>query len=205
VGTDGQRAAQTPLPEEKPWQGIVPRAAAKRLVAVLPEAGEVTAELGTRRCAFSWGGGALRVPLVQREYPRYEKAFPEEVAYTTEVDKGALADACRRMALYVGTAQERMELSASPHGNLQLAAEDLQERAEAEETLQTNTHFGAPPELVLGCNPSYLREAAESLVGDVLEIGVSGEAQPIRLRPVGAEVEDEAVVMPVVESHPQSA
>ena len=122
----------------------------------------------------------------------YQQVIPSNHTGRTEVDRQALLDACKAVAVAASDRTGGVKLSFTREA-LRLSSESPEGGDGGDEI--ACTHDG--PEVEIGVNARYLEQALAVIEGEMVEIVVSGELDPLSVKAVGDESGSVAVIMPL--------
>ncbi|QBI19998.1 DNA polymerase III subunit beta [Egibacter rhizosphaerae] len=191
AATDSYRLAVRTLPWEEATDGtvLVPRRAleeARRSAESL--GGEVRVIVEPSQVTFSLGDRRLTTRLIEGKFPDYRQLLPEGFDRRLLVDRAALTEVVRRVAV-VGDANT----TATPV-QLHLSEDTVRvtagsgEVGEAEESLSGELE-GEP--LQIAFNPRYLTDGLDAFRSDRVQLEFRDELKPAVLRPAGEDQDDD--------------
>jgi DNA polymerase III subunit beta len=196
VSTDGHRLSkiERDVHEAPPLDAgvIVPRKGLLELRRLIEEAeGPCNVGFGKGYLFVGTSAATLSVKLVDAKFPPYDQVIPKDNDKTVTADRLALLDALRRVALVAPdrTSGVKFELSK---GALRLSAENP-DLGEAHEDMAVE-YVGAA--LAIGFNARYLLDALQEMGAEEVRLELSGELDPVLVRPMTAE-DYVSVVMPM--------
>lgn len=169
-----------------------PASIVRGLLSKDDEEGKVEITIDPRSATFRWGTYELSCRLIKGTYPRYNRVIPEHNPYHLTVDRMGLVTALRRVSLFASKASNLVRL-ALDHGEVRLAAQDLDYSTRADETVSAD-YVGEP--LTIGFNAAYTIEVLNNLSGDMTVIDFSDPARPGVFMPL---VQDEGENIVVIE------
>ncbi|HEX6640743.1 MAG TPA: DNA polymerase III subunit beta, partial [Thermoanaerobaculia bacterium] len=135
VATNGHRLALMKVPAEgsggQQSDLIVPPKALNQVEKLFKTDDEIEVARSENHLGFRHEGTQVFTRLIEGPYPNYEQVIPKDNDKTAIADKGAFAQALRRMAVVASEQTHRVRLSFAP-GTLRLSVEtpDLGEARE---------------------------------------------------------------------------
>jgi DNA polymerase-3 subunit beta len=119
--------------------------------------------------------------LIEGPYPNYEQVIPKDNDKIAIADKGALAQALRRMAVVASEQTHRVRLSFAPNAlRLSVETPDL---GEAREEMEVQYDGEA---MDIGFNATYLLEVLRYITTDEVAIAFRAPERAATLQPQGA-------------------
>lgn len=203
VATDGHELSLIELDDDVEWAGILPCAAAERLVGVLPEKGDVDVHMGETHFHVSWDSGRFETPLVDGAYPNYRQAMPSGAGTRIRVGREQLISVLERVSLYTppkGPGESLVRFTPDVEAEtMTVFGEDLARSAEATVTLPIEPEAPTVSIEPVRANAEYVQESAEHMSGRNIELQFHGPMGPIEFYPVDEETggHAQALVMPV--------
>jgi DNA polymerase-3 subunit beta len=125
------------------------------------------------------GNITLAVKLIDAEFPPYDAVIPSANDKRVEVDRGLLLDSLRRAQL-MSSETRGVKLSLLTDG-LRISG-DNPDIGEVREEVEAK--YGGP-EMSIGFNPKYVIELLSQVSDDAVSIELSGELDPVLIRPAG--------------------
>ncbi len=177
---------------------IMPRKPLNQLKSILgPVEGAVEVEYNQTNAMFSFGNVKMTCRLIDGKYPNYEAVIPTDNPHKLTIDRLALLNSIRRVAIFANqsTHQVRFKLSGK---ELLLQSEDLDFANEARERL-TCSYEGEDMEI--GFNSRFLQEMLNNIDTEevILEMSAPNRAGILHPMASGNEAEDILMlVMPVM-------
>lgn len=144
---------------------------------------------------FQGGGMTFGVKLVDAQFPPFRQVIPKTSARTVRLPRAQLADAIKAVSVAANNKTGGVRLSFAK-GVLSLSSENPDSGDGADE-VPYEIIDGKDGALV-GLKASYATDILSALAGDEVDVGVSGELDPVVVKPVGPEAEAALfVVMPM--------
>ncbi|HVJ89448.1 MAG TPA: DNA polymerase III subunit beta, partial [Labilithrix sp.] len=133
--------------------------------------------------------------LVDSSFPPYAQVIPKSSARIFRLSRVKLADAVKAVAVSAGN-NLGVRLSFNK-GDLRVTSEDPT-KGEGVDEVSYDLVDGKDGALV-GMNSKYLGEVLTALSSDDVELGISGELDPVVARPAGAakDIDFTGVLMPM--------
>jgi len=196
VATDGHRLAmaEATLSQSPPEsvQVIVPRKAVNELRRLCEEfEGQTELYLGEQLVKLSSGEHTLTSKLIDARFPSYQDVIPVNNPYEVVLDRQAIDHVLRRAMVVANEFSHDVRLQLSK-GEITVLAHNT-DHEEAEETLDAEY---SGPELSIGFNARYLREAFGVMQGDELHMQLKDNLSPVRMFEV-SRPDVQFVVMPM--------
>lgn len=174
---------------------IMPKKPLNQLKSILSSLeGEVSIEYNQTNAVFTFENVRMTCRLIDGKYPNYEAVIPTDNPHKLTVDRTALLNSIRRVAIFANqsTHQVRFKLSGK---ELILAAEDIDFSNEAKERL-TCSYEGEDMEI--GFNSRFLQEMLNNIDSEEITIEMSAPNRAGIMHPVGNENEAEDILMLVM-------
>jgi DNA polymerase-3 subunit beta len=132
--------------------------------------------------------------LIDGKYPNYEAVIPTDNPNKLTIDREALLNSIRRVAIFANqsTHQVRFKISGK---ELMLSAEDIDFSNEAKERL-TCSYEGEDMEI--GFNSRFLQEMLNNIGSDEITIEMSAPNRAGIMHPVSSDNENEDILMLVM-------
>jgi len=195
VATDGHRLAmsETRL-EQTPGtsQCIVPRKAVMEIRRIAEESEEpIALTLGERQIRLESGVHHLNSKLIDARFPVYQDVIPKDNPHTVVCSRSRLDQLLRRSMIVANEFTHDVRITFSKDG-IHASAHNT-EQEQAEEFVEAE-HSG--PDVTIGFNARYLRDALGSMKDDQVRLDIKDELSPVLMREAGA---DKAchVIMPM--------
>jgi DNA polymerase-3 subunit beta len=187
VSTDGHRLAFVELDAPEGWGAISLLIPLKGLLELrrLCEAGEgddvvTLAHEGPNLFASS-GGVDLSVKLTDSQFVPYRQVIPEKQAGETTVMRLSLLNAVRAVSVAAPELSSGIKLH---FGGDTIVVEAVDSAGGEGRDEVSAVHTG--PSVVVGTSAKYILDALASFETESVTIGVSGELDPLVIRPLGA-------------------
>jgi len=181
VATDGHRLAIAEASLDQPpsdaVQVIVPRKAVGELRRLCEEVeGQVELFLGEQLIRLSSGEHTLTSKLIDARFPSYQDVIPTDNPHEAVLERRALDHMLRRAMVVANEFSHDVRLQLNT-GEITMSAHNT-DHEEAEETLDADY---SGPELAIGFNARYLREALGVMQGDKLRMQLKDNLSPVLL------------------------
>jgi len=140
---------------------------------------------------FTLGTATFSAKLVDAEFPPYQQVIPSHASRVANVSRVALIDALKAVQL---AAADR-----TGGVTLHFEASTLRVTSESPESGAGGDELGIEPDgppFKAGMNAKYMLDALGAFEGETVALGVSGELDPIIVRPIGP-VDFTGVLMPM--------
>jgi DNA polymerase-3 subunit beta len=195
VSTDGHRLSKI----ERKFEGaptltagvIIPKKGVIEIKRVLEgAAGKCKLAVKTPYVFVTSGPIALAVKLIESQFPPYDQVIPTNHEKHIIVDKTLFLDSLKRASL-MSSETRGIKLSVAT-GSLHIAG-DNPDIGEVREELEAD-YKGS--DLSIGFNPKYVIELLGQVSSDKITIELSGELDPVLVRPT-ADKDYVGVVMPM--------
>jgi len=190
VGCSGRRFAtvRTDIPDgarDMP-SVIIPTKAVGQIVRLLPEAGIARLSVSANKWRVEANGATVTGKVIDYDYLEYQRGLPVDIPHVAKAGREALIG-CVRRALIAGESDSvgvgiRLAFTT---GLLTVTGSNSVEEARDEIEIDYDG-----PDLTVGLTAVYVLDAANNLVGDVVNIGI-GDGLPVV---VFASPSDEAAV-----------
>jgi DNA polymerase-3 subunit beta len=181
VATNGHRLAKMELPVEAssapPGDLIVPPKALEQIRRLFPAEEELEIARGDNHLGFRSPFTQVFTRLVEGPYPNYEQVIPKDNERAITVDRLALLDAFRRVAIMSSDKTWGVRIGLDK-GRLAIAS-DNPDAGTAREEIEVAYKGEA---LEIGFNADFLREGVEGMEGDEVRIGLISPLRPGLLR-----------------------
>lgn len=142
---------------------------------------------------FTSGDATFGARLTDAEFPPYHQVIPKTTAKTLRAFRAPLADAFRAVSL--ASSEKTGGVKVSPIGNVVHITSESSEGGEGVDEVPIEY---SGPACVVGVNASYMLDVLDALREDSVDIGISGELDPVVIRPVSKNGGDFiGVVMPL--------
>ncbi|HET7275007.1 MAG TPA: DNA polymerase III subunit beta [Longimicrobiaceae bacterium] len=198
VATNGHRLAKMILPREDGGAGagdlIVHPRALQQVQKLFGPDTQVEIARSDNHLGFRGNGVQIFTRLIEGPYPNYDQVIPKDNDKTLVVDKAALNQAIRRMAIVASDQTHRIRMSlGGPMMKFSVQTPDL---GEANEELPVE-YEGEP--LEIGFNANYLLELLRYMPTDEVRMSFRAPERAATMEPVGNEDTPEflCLVMPL--------
>jgi DNA polymerase-3 subunit beta len=191
AATDSYRLAVRTIP----WDGdgrmdalVSKRALDQARAAAELLGGEVTLVLEPSYATFEFADRRLVSTLIEGKYPDYSQLVPDGFERRLRVDRQALTEVVRRIAV-VGEADKAMTpVILEMAGNSVVVKADSSEAGQAQESLPVELE-GEP--MAIAFNPRFLIDGLDAVGGDEVMLEFRDELKPAILRPPAPEAGDD--------------
>lgn len=152
----------------------------------------LTVEFGPGHVKLSGEGKTTTVGLIDGEFPKWERLFPEEMPTHVVVDSQALSEALARAGVAQGNnTNVAARLTLTPDAVTVSLDADLDFSDVVEAT------WDGEDTATLGVNPAYLRDGLNTIPGANVKIGFTSGEKPLLLTPEENEQSVRYLAMPV--------
>ncbi len=199
VATDGHRMALYELKDDRRYglkEGggvILGRKAVNELKRLLGEETASPAEMAFNDNSLSYRRAGLTfiARLVDGQFPAYGQVLPKESDKPVFADRAHLSEVLKRVLLMAQDVASAVTVSLE--GSKVTLSTRHAEVGEASDSMPVE-YAGAP--LKIAVNGRYVQDMLATAEGDKLVLSITGDMEPVRMRPVGNEAHV-YVVMPV--------
>lgn len=197
AATDSYRLAVRSIPWDGPKEGgaaqmdaLVSKRALDQARSAAEQLGsEVTLVLEPSYATFEFADRRLVSTLIEGKYPEYRQLVPDGYERRIRVDRQALTEVVRRIAV-VGEADKAMTpVILEMAGNSVVVKADSSEAGQAQESLPVELE-GEP--MAIAFNPRFLIDGLDAVGGDEVTLEFRDELKPAILRPPAPEAGDDA-------------
>ena len=183
VATDGHRLAKTSRAEKVPAgdvkEVIVPGKALQQLQKLTPDDGNVRVSVNANYVMFDLGNTFVHTRLLEGPFPNYRPVIPTTNKNALTIDREALAQATRRVAILANTLTHQVKFGLrSDTVSLSVSTPDL---GEAEEEVVA-AYSG--PEMDIGFNANYLLDILKSISGGDVEFALDRPENATIVKPL---------------------
>ena len=186
VGCDGKQIAIAqcePFRLSKESDGfIVPLKAVREIERNFANSAEVRISLLKNEILFADEHATLTTRLVDAEYPKYEKVFPESAKMRTVVQKEPMLRAIQRISPFLDTKCPAVCLEIDEQ-QIRMSPRDS-DPDEKHETLAVESSTGS---IRIGFDTRLLIETLTRMETESLVMAFAGELKPMTVTPLGAE------------------
>lgn len=142
---------------------------------------------------FRLGSLQFSVKLVDAQFPPYQQVIPAATERSIVAPRAAVADALRAVSVAASDRTGGVKLTMAE--NVMRFSSESPESGDGFDEISVDYNAG---ELTIGFNAKYLLDVLASMDTDDVELGISGELDPVVVKPVGPAGEDYlAVIMPM--------
>jgi len=156
--------------------------------------GDVNIEYNQTNAEFTFGNVKMTCRLIDGKYPNYEAVIPTDNPNKLTVDREALLNSIRRVAIFANQSTHQVRFKVSGK-ELILSAEDIDFSNEAKERL-TCSYEGEDMEI--GFNSRFLQEMLNNIDSDEIIIEMSAPNRAGILHPLEGDSEAEDLLMLVM-------
>ncbi|MEE4257051.1 MAG: DNA polymerase III subunit beta [Bacteroidales bacterium] len=156
--------------------------------------GDVNIDYNQTNAEFTFGNVKMTCRLIDGKYPNYEAVIPTDNPNKLTVDREALLNSIRRVAIFANQSTHQVRFKVSGK-ELILSAEDIDFSNEAKERL-TCSYEGEDMEI--GFNSRFLQEMLNNIDSDEIIIEMSAPNRAGILHPLEGESEAEDLLMLVM-------
>jgi len=186
VSTDGHRLVRSTRPYATAFQTrnpsvtgvIIPSKAVRELRRLLDD-GTCEIAMGKCRVYVRQGDWLLGTKIIDAQFPPYEQVIPQAPTALVTVDRETLIEACKR-AKVMCSETRGMKLCLSEGASLVVESDDP-DAGDLRETIPA-MFWSKYNGTVVGVNHEYLRQALAALTCERVQLGISGELDPIMVR-----------------------
>lgn len=183
VATDGHRLAVRTVAADVAGSDkvLVPLASLDRIRRLLPKDGTVELAIEDVDLFLIVEGVTFATRLVTASFPPYQQVIPQQTEHTVRVDREQLAQAVQAVAVSVNGRTGAVRLVFS--GNiLKLTAESAELGEASDEVLLAGGDVFTGTEKLIGVNARYLLDQLKAYQDETIEIGFSGDLDPMVIR-----------------------
>jgi DNA polymerase-3 subunit beta len=185
VATDGHRLAKTVRTEKVPAgdikEVIVPAKALEQIQKLTPDDGNVRVSVTASYAMFDLGSTFVHTRLLEGPFPNYRPVIPTGNKHKLTVERDALSQATRRVAILSNALTHQIKFGLRPDAiSLSVSTPDL---GEAQEEVVA-AYDG--PEMDIGFNANYLVEILKSTASDDVEFSIDRPDNASIIRPIQA-------------------
>jgi DNA polymerase-3 subunit beta len=197
VATDGHRLAVTEVSGGSwpGWSVLVPKRAVDALKRIAEEC-EVDDAIGLAVDGYtmfaSVPGCTYSARLSESQFPPYKAVIPETSAAIITVDRKALLESVRAVAVSASQRTGGIKLTFDGDGRIVVETESP-DTGDALDAIECD-YMGS--KRTIGVSARYLAEALSSMTAEKVEIGTSGDLDPLLVTPDG-DKSQVACVMPM--------
>jgi DNA polymerase-3 subunit beta len=186
VATDGHRLAKTMRSEKVPAgevkEVIVPAKALEQIQRLTPDDGNIRVSVSPSYIMFDLGTTFVHSRLLEGPFPNYRPVIPTGNSNKLTVERDALAQATRRVAILANTLTHQIKFGLRPDAiSLSVSTPDL---GEAQEEVVA-AYNG--PEMDVGFNANYLLDILKSAQSQDVEFSIDRPDNATIIRPVPAQ------------------
>ena len=161
------------FPKSNERDFILPTKAVTELQRLLGEEGEVTISSSSNLVSFQLNGAQLVSKLVEGNYPNYRQVIPGEAKERIPLEREALLNCVRRVALLSSDKTSSLRLAFTKN-NLDITA-TTPEVGEAKESMSVN-YRGR--DIAIAFNPEFLMDPLRNLPNDEVYLELIDEMSP---------------------------
>ncbi|MCK9423751.1 MAG: DNA polymerase III subunit beta [Bacteroidales bacterium] len=154
----------------------------------------VTVEYNKTNAFFSFSNIHLICRLIDGKYPNYEAVIPKDNPNKLTIDRHALLNTIRRVAIFANQSTHQIRFKVSGQ-ELLLSAEDIDFSNEAKERLSCSYEG---EDMEIGFNSKFLQEMLSNIDTDEVRLEMSTANRAGILTPVNNENKEEDILMLVM-------
>lgn len=177
VATDGRRLAlfetELEFPKSHERDFILPTKAVTELQRLLNDDSAIVISTSNNLVSFELNGCQLVSKIVEGSYPNYRQVIPGEATERVTLEREALYNCVRRVALLSNDKTSSLRLSLSKN-NLDITA-NTPEVGEAKESMSIPYHG---KEMSIAFNPEFLMDPLRNLPNDEIYLELIDEMSP---------------------------
>ena len=197
VATDGHRLSLCGVPFGGSFDAkgsvLLPKKGLAELRKLVDDGeGEWKVSFTDNAATFQRGAISFSMRLLEGDFPDYTQVIPNGWQRRVMVQRDALTQALRRVSILASEKSHPVRF-AIIDGNVTVTAKQP-ERGEAREELESQVEG---PDLEVGFNARYFREALGALTTDVVAIEIGDSLSPCLIRPGEAGGDELFVIMPM--------
>ena len=186
VATNGHRLARMSVPAASASAGntdlIVPPAALQQVQRLFKGDDDVRVARSGNHIGFKAGGTEVYTRLIDGSYPNYEQVIPKDNDKVALVEKRALEQAVRRMAVVASDQTHRIRMAlGSGRVSLNVLTPDLGEGHD-----ELELHYQGE-DLEIGFNANYLLEVLRYMPTDEIRLTFKAPERAATVEPVSTE------------------
>lgn len=186
VATDGHRLAKSVRSEKIPAgdirEVIVPGKALQQVQRLTPDDGDIRIGVSASYIMFDLGSTFVHSRLLEGPFPNYRPVIPAANKNKLTVEREALAQAAKRVAILANSLTHQIKLGLrSDTVSLSVSTPDL---GEAQEDVVAAY---AGPEMDIGFNANYLQDTLRSMASDDVEFALDRPDSAAVVSPVQAQ------------------
>ncbi len=124
---------------------------------------------------------SLAIKLVDAQFPPYQQVIPQKTAHAVHVPRTVLVDVLKAMSVAASERTGSVKMSLTK-GAMRVSSENPDSGDGVDELA---VEYGGP-DLTIGFNVRYILDCLGALDEDEVELGFSGELDPVVVKPVSA-------------------
>ena len=159
---------------------IMPSKPASILKSIVGKDDFVTILIGEKGAKFEFGDYSLTCRFIKGVYPNYNRVIPDSNPFMATIDRTALLNALRRVAIFSSKASNLVKFEIR-QGSIRLAAQDLDYGTSAEETVLCDYEGN---DMNIGFNCTFTIEIVNNMKGDTMVLRLSDPARPGLFEPM---------------------
>jgi len=180
VATDGKKIAEMKtfgnMPVEETVEQVLPIKGLNFLQRIISDdIQEIKVLLEPNRVMFSYGRFILFSHVIEGKYPDYRKVFPEDLKNSLIIDKNALKNSVKRIALMAAEDTLRIKLDISMD-RLEISALN-RDMGEAKEVISDLAYIGEPVSIAF--NHKFLQSILNVIDSDKARILFGNSKDPV--------------------------
>lgn len=159
--------------------------------AIGKEDTEVKVVMGSKGATFEIGVYNLSCKFIKGTYPNYRRVIPETSPYSLTVNREALLNAVRRVALAASKSTSLVRFNVTPT-EIRMKAKDYDYARQGEETVDCS-YDGV--EMSIGFSTQYMMEILSNIGSDDIRIKLSDPARPGLFEPLEQSADEDLIVL----------
>jgi DNA polymerase-3 subunit beta len=195
VGSDGHkmvRVKSLSAKSEAVCSFILPKKPTTLLKSILPkEEGEVKVEFNEKNACFVLANYKLYCRLIEGKFPNYNSVIPTNNPFKATVDRSALLNILRRIAIFSNQATNLVKMEFSDN-KITLSASDLDFYVSARETI-TCSYDGEP--MSIGFKSSFFVEMLSNLSSDEVIVELSDPSRAGLIIPMAQDESEDTLML----------
>jgi DNA polymerase-3 subunit beta len=124
---------------------------------------------------------SLAIKLVDAQFPPYQQVIPQRTSHSVHVPRAALVDVLKAMSVAASDRTGSVKMTLTK-GAMRVSSENPDSGDGVDELA---VEYGGP-DLTIGFNVRYILDCLGALDEDEVELGFSGELDPVVVKPVSA-------------------
>lgn len=194
VATDAHRLVRymnAAIRTEEPSSFILPKKPALLLKNVLGKGENVQVSFNAKNAQFEFGPMTIVCRRIDGIYPKYSGVIPKNNQNKVIVDRMALLNACKRVAVFANSSTSLLKLTLLEN-LLKISAQDISFYTSAEEVLACNYDGAA---MSIGFKAPFLIELLSNLASDEVMLELADPARAGLLLPMENEENEDLLML----------